>query len=57
MQGPWTPYTFRDPKLNLTQFPSPELTGPYVVQKTATEELLEIYKNQQIEDVNEKRAE
>ncbi|XP_076253201.1 mitochondrial ribosomal protein L43 [Rhynchophorus ferrugineus] len=57
VQGPWTPYTFRDPKLNLAEFPSPELAGPHVVETTATEELLEMYKNQQIEDVNEKRAE
>ncbi|XP_012255942.1 39S ribosomal protein L43, mitochondrial [Athalia rosae] len=46
IQGPWTPFTFRDPALNLVQFPDAELSKEKY-EPTATDRLLEIFKNQQ----------
>lgn len=57
IQGPWTPYTFRDPALNLAEFPNDELSKPAVVPRTATEDLIEMFKKQKLESLNEKRAE
>ncbi|XP_030751572.1 39S ribosomal protein L43, mitochondrial [Sitophilus oryzae] len=57
VQGPWTPYTFRDPQLNKVEFPCPELTGPFINETSATEELLELYKRQKLGNVEESRAE
>lgn len=57
IQGPWTPYTFRDPALNLAKFPNDDLSKPAVIPKTATEDLIEIFKKQKLESLNEKRAE
>lgn len=57
IQGPWTPYTFRDPALNLAEFPSEELSRPAVLPKTATESLVEIFKKQKLESLDKKRAE
>lgn len=48
IQGPWTPFTFRDPKLNLATFPDTELSKPSNLQKSATEQLIELFKKQQI---------
>ena len=50
-------YPIRDPKLNLATFPSEELGRPSIIPKTATEELLELFKKQQIEDLDYNRAE
>ncbi|KAK9729226.1 Mitochondrial ribosomal protein L51 / S25 / CI-B8 domain [Popillia japonica] len=47
IQGPWTPYTFREPALNLVDFPNEELSKPLYVEPSATEKLLEIFKEQQ----------
>lgn len=57
IQGPWTPYTFRDPKLNLAEFPSTDLSKPAVIEKSATEDLLDIFKKQKLHSLNDKRAE
>ncbi|KAL1491822.1 hypothetical protein ABEB36_012359 [Hypothenemus hampei] len=57
IQGPWTPYLFRDPKLNLTTFPNEELSQADVQDETATVKLLKLFQLQKIEDLNEKRAE
>lgn len=50
IQGPWTPFTFRDPKLNLAQFPDPGLSQPDKVGTSSYEELLELFKKQKLED-------
>lgn len=42
IQGPWTPYTFKDPQENLIEFPNKELGQPKFIAKTATDELLEL---------------
>lgn len=55
IQGPWTPFTFRDPKLNLATFPNNDLSRPAHLPKSATEQLLEIFKQQQIEEKSENK--
>ncbi|KAK9885101.1 hypothetical protein WA026_009323 [Henosepilachna vigintioctopunctata] len=47
IQGPWTPYTFRPPSLNLTNFPEESISK--LSEKTsATKELLELYEQQKM---------
>lgn len=48
IQGPWTPFTFKDPKLNLTSFPHEELSKPVGLKKSATEQLVEIFEKNKI---------
>lgn len=50
IQGVWSPFTNLDPALNTAQFPSPKLSSPVWVEKSATEELLEKIKLQKISD-------
>lgn len=45
IQGVWSPFTNMDPALNTVQFPSEELSRPVHVEKSATEELLEMIKD------------
>lgn len=56
IQGPWTPFTFRDPKLNLVKFPNNDLSQPYKDGKTATEELVELFQKQKLEEENIKNV-
>lgn len=58
IQGPWTPYTFRDPALNLVEYPNQELGKPLYQAETATEKLLEIFKKQQqnVQDLESNRG-
>ncbi|XP_061389432.1 large ribosomal subunit protein mL43 [Musca vetustissima] len=46
IQGPWTPFTIRNPEMNLVSFPSTEHSQPLDIEKSATEKLLELYKEQ-----------
>jgi len=48
VQGVWSPFTNMDPALNVTRFPSEEFSKPAWEEKSATEELLEMVKNQKI---------
>ncbi|KAJ8973126.1 hypothetical protein NQ317_018776 [Molorchus minor] len=57
IQGPWTPYTFRDPKLNLVDFPNEELSNPPSYETTTHEQLVELFKKQKLEELDDKRAE
>lgn len=50
IQGPWTPFTFRDPAINLAQFPNKELGASVKLGPTATERLIELFKAQQLTD-------
>lgn len=52
IQGPWTPYTFRNPELNLTEFPNEKLSAAEQ-GKTATDELIELFKRQKLESTKE----
>lgn len=56
IQGPWTPFTFRDPKLNLAEYPNEDLSQPHQESKTATEELIELFKKQQLDQENVKNV-
>lgn len=42
VQGPWTPFTHRNPELNLADFPNIVLGEPLNKEQTATEKLLEL---------------
>ncbi|KAJ1525842.1 hypothetical protein ONE63_009038 [Megalurothrips usitatus] len=50
IQGPWTPFTHRDPRLNTATFPDEELSKPVFVPRSATDRLIEIFKEQQLSD-------
>lgn len=53
IQGVWSPFTNRDPALNVTQFPSEKFSRPSWEEKSATELLLEMMKHQNINDGND----
>lgn len=44
IQGIWTPFYFRDPKLNVTEFPSEELSICKPLRPSATEQLITKFK-------------
>ncbi|XP_020297696.1 39S ribosomal protein L43, mitochondrial [Pseudomyrmex gracilis] len=48
IQGPWTPFTFKDPKLNLEHYPNKTLGTAVKLGPTATEKLIELFKAQQL---------
>lgn len=48
IQGTWTPFTFRDPQLNLAKFPDKNLGKPVFLPPSATEQLIELFQQQQI---------
>lgn len=50
IQGVWSPFTNMDPALNITNFPSKDLSKPIWEEKSATEELLEIIERQKINE-------
>jgi large subunit ribosomal protein L43 len=45
IQGIWTPFMFRDPKLNLAEFPSEELGRHISKVPSATEQLVQMQKS------------
>ncbi|XP_046385456.1 39S ribosomal protein L43, mitochondrial [Ischnura elegans] len=47
IQGVWTPMTNRPPRLNVAKFPDEELSTPVNLKPTATQQIIEIYKEQQ----------
>lgn len=55
IQGPWTPFTFRDPKLNLAEFPNEELSKPLQKSENTYEELVELFKRQKLQKMNEEK--
>lgn len=56
IQGPWTPFTFRDPKLNLVRFPDLQLSEPDKFEKSTYEELLELFNKQKLENEETKNV-
>ncbi|XP_060524258.1 large ribosomal subunit protein mL43 [Cylas formicarius] len=56
IQGPWTPYTFRDPQMNLVEFPNSELSKPFLLERTATDEIIELFNKQKLEEAKAKVA-
>ncbi|KAJ8682471.1 hypothetical protein QAD02_018263 [Eretmocerus hayati] len=53
IQGPWTPFTFRDPKLNLAEFPNNKLGESLKTEPTATEEIVRLFKEQKLKEETE----
>lgn len=47
----------RDPKLNLFSYPNEELSRVETVGESATQQLLEMFKKQKLEELESKRAE
>ncbi|XP_043600665.1 39S ribosomal protein L43, mitochondrial [Bombus pyrosoma] len=47
IQGPWTPFTFKDPSLNQVKFPDKEIGKAIKLKPTATEELIRLFEEQQ----------
>ncbi|XP_001605426.1 39S ribosomal protein L43, mitochondrial [Nasonia vitripennis] len=50
IQGPWTPFTNRDPKLNITEFPNKEIGACTKYGPSATEEIIRLFKEQQLQE-------
>lgn len=48
IQGPWTPFTLRNPPNNLVQYPDLELGEVLNKEQTATEKLIEMMESNQI---------
>ncbi|XP_043790921.1 39S ribosomal protein L43, mitochondrial [Apis laboriosa] len=54
IQGPWTPFTFKESSLNQIQFPNKKFGECIKLEPTATEELIRLFKEQQeAEKLNE----
>lgn len=58
IQGPWTPFTLKNPETNLVVFPDEKLSKPLDVEKSATEKLIELFREQRLSDgkLEENRA-
>lgn len=56
IQGPWTPFTHRNPPNNLVEYPDLELGEVLVKEQTATEKLLEMVENTHISNKPAKSA-
>ncbi|XP_045781535.1 39S ribosomal protein L43, mitochondrial [Maniola jurtina] len=57
IQGPWTPFTFKDPELNLAQLPDPKFGANNRLPMTATEKLRIMFEKQKIRDEDVKTGE
>lgn len=49
IQGPWTPFTHKNPVNNIVEFPDIESSEVLYKEQTATEKLLELVKQNQIQ--------
>lgn len=47
IQGPWTPFMLRSPDNNLITYPNSEQSRPLDIQPSATEKLIELFREQQ----------
>lgn len=56
IQGPWTPFTHKNPPNNLVEYPSLKLGEVLNKEKSATEKLLELMQNNQISVKTEKKV-
>ncbi|XP_039481800.1 39S ribosomal protein L43, mitochondrial [Drosophila santomea] len=64
IQGPWTPFLLRSPETTGQAYPNAEASKPLETPQTATEKLIELFRQQQLEAgeeahdaLNKKRAE
>lgn len=49
IQGPWTPFLLRSPEAQDQKYPSEESSKPLDIPQTATEKLIELFRQQQLE--------
>ncbi|KPI99272.1 hypothetical protein RR46_05456 [Papilio xuthus] len=49
IQGPWTPFTYKDPKLNVVELPNAEFGANNRLPMTATEQLKIMFEKKQLE--------
>ncbi|XP_013174308.1 PREDICTED: 39S ribosomal protein L43, mitochondrial [Papilio xuthus] len=49
IQGPWTPFTYKDPKLNIVELPNAEFGANNRLPMTATEQLKIMFEKKQLE--------
>ncbi|KPJ15343.1 39S ribosomal protein L43, mitochondrial [Papilio machaon] len=49
VQGPWTPFTYKDPKLNVAELPDPEFGANNRLPMSATEQLKIMFEKKQLE--------
>ncbi|XP_023952064.1 39S ribosomal protein L43, mitochondrial [Bicyclus anynana] len=57
IQGPWTPFTFKDPELNVAQLPDPKFGANDRLPMTATDKLRIMFEKQKISEDNVKTGE
>lgn len=57
IQGPWTPWTFKHPELNVDQLPSPKWGANNRLPRSATEELRLLFEKQKLNDQDLKTGE
>uniref|UniRef100_A0A336MK23 Large ribosomal subunit protein mL43 n=1 Tax=Culicoides sonorensis TaxID=179676 RepID=A0A336MK23_CULSO len=50
IQGPWTPWTHKAPEMNLVTYPDEASSKALQLEPTATEKLIEIFKQQKIDE-------
>lgn len=53
IQGPWTPFMYRNPEFNVSTFPQEKYSLPKNLAPSATEILIEMFKNQKLEGEND----
>ncbi|XP_016928070.2 large ribosomal subunit protein mL43 [Drosophila suzukii] len=53
IQGPWTPFLLRSPDAQGQVYPSEDASKPLETPQTATEKLIELFRQQQLEGGNE----
>lgn len=53
IQGPWSPFLYKNPEFNISTFPQEKFSLPNNLAPTATEILMEMFKNQQLQDSTE----
>lgn len=53
IQGPWTPFTFKEPGLNTAELPDVKWGENNRLQKTATEQLIELFEQQKLGEKSE----
>lgn len=53
IQGPWSPFLHKNPEFNISKFPQEKFSLPKNLQPSATDILIEMFKNQKLIDANE----
>lgn len=55
IQGPWTPWTHKNPSTLLASFPNKELGCPLEMEETASEKLIRLYKERKEQQNEEEK--